>query len=117
LGSVTPCCFRHATSFARRAAKPPLEDEADVPELAVVVVVELLELLLPHATSAQLAANIPNPSTARLETMLMVFTWIPFLYLVSAAGPAQSAGGSFAPAAPEQGADGGACAARGPAGA
>ena len=81
LGSVTPCCFRQEASFARRAAKLLLVDEAAVPdpELAVVVV-EPLELL-PHAASAQLAANIPNASTARLETMLMIFTWIPFVYV------------------------------------
>jgi hypothetical protein len=67
-GNVTPCCFRHATSAARRAglAPPPAPPPAAA-DAVVVVVFELLALLelleLPHA-----AIKPPNASAAKTRS-------------------------------------------------
>ncbi|HEY1519453.1 MAG TPA: hypothetical protein VGF91_23690 [Solirubrobacteraceae bacterium] len=73
-GRVTPCDFRHATSFVRcalPAAPPPAaDDDPDDEADAVEVLVELLELLaLPQAAIRQPAARVTTATAIRPDLM------------------------------------------------
>jgi hypothetical protein len=76
-GGVIPCFFRHATSAVRVALEPPVEADAEVE-----VVLVLLDELLPQAASARLAVIAPSAGisrSARRRVLCGGLMWGPFV--------------------------------------